>query len=184
VQLNNDKEFQMSQERRIWATNRVKFWCMKAGERYKFILNPVVHFDIHSKRLNGTATGTSKINLNPTVMEKVGEEFDQTIGHEVMHLVVNKLRELNHGYVLIFDDANRAHGGLWKRIMQEMGLEVSRCSTYDTELLVNPGDHIYACKCRETIIISTQIHNKMAAGQKRFCRACKGNLTYKGRHRD
>jgi predicted SprT family Zn-dependent metalloprotease len=183
VQLNNDKENQMSQERRIWATNRVKYWCLKAAERYKFILTPQVHFDINSSRLNGTATGTTKIRLNPDVMMKVGEEFDQTIGHEVAHLIVSKMRELNHGYVRIFDDSNRSHGALWKRVMSELGLEVSRCSNYDQELLLNVGDHIYACKCRDTIVISTRMHNSIRAGRGRHCSKCKGGLVYKGVHR-
>ena len=54
------------------------------------------------------------------------DEYHQTIGHEVAHLIAHTLDKINNR-------KTKPHGWLWQSVMQNLGLKPKRCHDYKCE---------------------------------------------------
>lgn len=83
---------------------------------------PQVRFGI-----NGTNGGTANaaqnlIQFNPTLLRENVEVFmEQTVGHEVAHLIQRTRWP-----------ESDPHGAEWQQVMRQFGLPAKRCHAYDT----------------------------------------------------
>lgn len=79
-----------------------------------------------SYKLKGTCAGKANykfnlIKLNPLLLIQNVENFlNQTVGHELVHLIVRQV----FGKV-------KPHGQNWKQTMTRLGLDNTRCHSYD-----------------------------------------------------
>lgn len=145
-------------------------FVQKARVRYaKDFQMPVVKFD-----LRGTVGGKADYRNNYILVNQTlcAENFDhylkQTIGHEVAHLIAHALYPFKR---------IKPHGMEWQGVMRAFGLPADRCHQYDVSnaRARNVERITYSCNCK-TFEMSKTLHNKMALGQKRFCKSCRGQL--------
>lgn len=118
----------------------------------------------------GRATPYSyKIDINAQIFRENREEYlnHRTLGHEYAHIV----------------NANILHGGghdkNWKFVMEILGLQPSRCHSYDVSHITrkHPRPYVYTCNCRE-YHLTTRMHNSIVRGAWRRCRHCNAILKY------
>jgi SprT protein len=161
----------------------------KANEIWGLNLSyPLVTFKKEGRTAGTFNPATKVIDLNNQLLEQNGQVFlDRTPGHEVGHLVTDAL----YGRLRTYSGRRSVHGREWKSVMVRMGLSPNRCHTYDTSNLSSSGKRgrpagsrmkrpfVYTCGCQEFHL--TQIlHRRMLAGQSRYCKKCRGTLTFKG----
>lgn len=105
-----------------------------------------------------------EIRVNPEIaVQNWAEYIDQTIPHEVAHIVQYQ----------VFPRC-RGHGRAWKRIMRAFGKEPRRCHEYDlsTVKVRRQKRHEYACACR-VHHLTTVRHNRVRRGQTNYsCKTC------------
>jgi SprT protein len=112
---------------------------------------------------------SNRIFLNWPLFQANTEDFcNRTIPHEVAHLFQNFLKP-----------TDSKHGPVWKSLMRKIGLEPTRCHSYDTTICARDESFTYICTCRKHRI-SKIIHNKMIKGQQRRCKHCRTYVTYLG----
>jgi len=156
---------------------RVNHFVALGNEKFESDLDiPHVRFD---KR--GTTAGTAhyemlELNFNARLLIDNWDEFmNQTIPHEVAHLLKNHIHGRGKGSFLA------SHGVAWKRVMRGLGVEPDRCHAMDVSKVQMPkAKHIYTCdKCQKELVISSVRHNKMVRGKKNYVH-CRGHgLTHK-----
>jgi SprT protein len=112
----------------------------------------------------GRRGATLRFNL-ALATENWPDYRERTVPHEVAHLAVAS----KYGIRKV-----RPHGPEWQQAMLILGLEPKRCHSYDVSKhkRSRPRPHIYSCECQQHRV-SQNIHNKIQAGQKRYCRKCK-----------
>ena len=111
----------------------------------------------------------NRIELNPDFFKNHAEEMiNQTVPHEVAHLVAFKVYSL----------LGKGHGRFWKLVMgalYPLGVKVSRCHQYDLEgvkvrIVARPFS--YHCGCMDHNI-TKNIHAKIQSGRKYTCNRCR-----------
>jgi SprT protein len=117
-----------------------------------------------------------RINLQ-LLRENLDDYLNQTIPHEVSHLVVNwqaRKKRLKP----------RPHGTEWQSVMRDcFGLEAKRCHSYQTTpARVVPRPFLYACNCREHLLTSI-MHNKIGLSYQALCKACRTPLRFVDRQK-
>ena len=151
----------------------VKKYIDLAGEVYgrEFSL-PTMDWKQRPSMTAGKAWPTLwKLWINIPVHQAKPEMLEDTVAHEVAHLIAWK--ELNY----------RGHHGLpWKRVMVALGQTPDRTyrSTDEQKLAgKNTRRHVYVCECGAEINISTKRHNSMLRGITVFHKGCRGKrLTF------
>lgn len=118
--------------------NEVKRQCVEKVKFYVDLAKRKLAVDIPYPRvkfdLNNTVGGmavyrpidmaNAVVRLNPTLLYENVEHFlEQTVGHEVGHLVTGFQTK---------GDA-KPHGKEWQRVMWTFGLPATRCHNYDTQ---------------------------------------------------
>ena len=152
---------------------------IKARELYPTFLPPIVGF--YEK---GTVAGrayylTHKVEFNLTLARENSEEFENTVIHEVAHLVTKHM----------YPRAKQAHGPEFKRVFIAMGGNGKRCHSYDVSTAKREVVRtyvVYKCACQEHMI-TPATHKKINTGMKSFkCRMCGTRLSMvpneKGNH--
>lgn len=112
-----------------------------------------------------------RINLK-LLSENLADFLQQTIPHEVSHLVINwQARKKNK--------RPRPHGPEWQAIMQNCyGLQPIRCHAYHTTLArFVPRNFLYRCECREHRLTSI-MHKRMSRRYKALCKSCGAQLKF------
>ena len=100
-----------------------------------------------------------KVMLNLVLLSENYEDFmEQTIPHEVAHLVANKCFN------------SWGHDREWKRVMRDFGLVPLRYNSYDLRNVCVGGCYIYKCGCHE-YQASKQWHN-VANERGYYCTKC------------
>jgi SprT protein len=128
------------------------------------IERPKILWDLQGHTAGQAIGGhTIRLNLDLLFDKHLQDMLDQTIPHEVCHIVDAQM----HG--------RSSHGYRWKYLMFHIGLEPDRCHDYETKAARvrkrMPRDQIYYCACGDhpvTIIL----HRKMQAGKRYRCRTC------------
>jgi SprT protein len=120
--------------------------------------------------------GQVSLRINRQLLaENLDDFLNQTIPHEVAHLVVNwpyrKKRQ-----------RPQPHGLEWQAVMQNcFGLEPKRCHSYQTTpARIVPRLFLYRCNCREHKLTSI-MHNKIHRSVHALCKACKTPLKFMNR---
>lgn len=154
-------------------------YILKARERFKKdFAFPVLRFD-----LRGTAGGVALlkqwvIRVNEQLAAENFEHYKkQTIGHEVAHLIAEKV----YGSIREpYPTKIRSHGREWAGVMYLFGLPSDRCHTYDTtnsKVRTVARDYQYSCNCKVHNLTAIK-HNKMLKGASYRCRLCRGVLKF------
>lgn len=129
----------------------------------------------------GTAAGHScfgrkELMFQIVLAEQEGDTFiDKTPAHEVAHYV----DDLVYGSKYNANGRRDIHGPRWKYIMKYvMGQEPSRCHSYDTSNVKHKRETFhYCCSNGHSYKLSSVIHNRILAGNKRGYRCkCGGKL--------
>lgn len=142
---------------------------------------------VYKKR--GTVAGVAKhymweIDLNPVLlMENLDEMINDTVPHELAHLIDYQLHPENFASGRITmtrsgryrREKRSVHGPTWKNIMIVLGVDPSRTHNMDTtNSRVKKGPkHVYVCKtCGTVMELGDKRHAKMQAGAKYWMRGC------------
>jgi predicted SprT family Zn-dependent metalloprotease len=132
---------------------------------------------------SGTTAGHScyarkELMFQIALAEKEGDNFiNRTPAHEVAHYIDDEV--YGNKYV---NGRRQIHGARWKFIMTHvMKQEASRCHSFDTSAVKGKRERIeYYCANGHNLNISSVIHNRIIAGNKRGYRCkCGGKLTPK-----
>lgn len=118
-------------------------------------------------------SGSTALRLNLQLLADNRDDFlEQTIPHEVAHLVVNWLARKSR-------QKPRPHGPEWRAVMQDcFGLPPTRCHSYRTTAARTvPRPFLYRCTCREHRLTSI-MHNRIRQSARALCKACKTSLTF------
>ena len=112
-----------------------------------------------------------RINLK-LLSENAGDFLQQTIPHEVAHLVVNWQARKKR-------KRPRPHGSEWRNVMQDCyRLQPERCHAYQTTpARCVPRNYLYRCDCREHHLTSI-MHNRVSHRYKALCKSCKTPLKF------
>ena len=128
-------------------------------------------------RIRGVAAGKAyseqnRLSFSPTLMrENILEFLEDTIPHEVAHLVTRKL----HGRRV------KSHGPEWQAVMRAFGCEPSRCHSYDVSNVATRRDlpAVY-CDCQgsagEHRISKARYKLIGKSGYSIRCRLCKATI--------
>lgn len=159
------------------ATEAVRATEQRARDFYAICLpDAVIDFSLRG-RCAGQARvgrgGATLLRLNLTLLtENLADFLEQTIPHEVAHLVVNwQARQKNK--------RPRPHGPEWQRVMQNCyGLLPARCHSYrTTPARIVPRNILYRCNCREhrlTVIM----HKRLLQSHEALCKCCQTRLKF------
>lgn len=164
-----NREFKEQKARRDWIVDRVRYYINKANDLFGQSMGiPVIRYH-HKGRAAGRAIYADyAVSFHSVLAAENGEDFDQTIGHEVAHLVAKRVFGCT------------GHGKGWKRVMKALGLRVERCHSYDmSNAKVRRQaryDYVCACPKENTHKISATIHNKIQRGYSYRCAHCKTTL--------
>ena len=113
-----------------------------------------------------------KVEFNTVLAEENGDRFENTVIHEVSHLVTNAL----------FPSAKQAHGPEFKRVMATLGGEPNTYHKYDVssvKISRTVVRLVYKCSCR-THYVTKGMHSKIVRSTSRvYCKACKTSLVSK-----
>ena len=128
---------------------------------------PIIKYDING-RMSGQIIYTQPINtirLNYNVMKANWGKFDQTIIHEIAHLITR----------IVFGPYAQGHGREWKYVMRFLDVTPQRCSNYELPEETKQNRIPYQCsKCKEIIYVSKLIHKRISnEGQRRIHMPCR-----------
>ncbi len=139
-----------------------------------------IRYDINSSRLAGQAIYRQNvIRINPMFLNKYTDKFiNQTIVHEVAHLGVYQVYNLDKGHSNI-----KHHGSEWKNMMIRLGADPSRCHSYEADEGVGrqKTKYAYICECcNKPIPVGPKIHSNIQNGKRYKTTCCKSKLIFKG----
>ena len=165
--------------------------CIAIAEKHfnQTFKMPRIRFDKRGG-VAGTATGSKwEVNFNETLLnENVDAFIHRTVAHELAHLIDFQVYD---SQALRFDRNGRRkkrtpHGTNWKNIMAILGVESSRCHTYDTSnsrvsRRRKSETFEYHCSgCNKTLPMGKIRHNKQQSGMAVYTH-CRGHkLTFIG----
>ena len=125
--------------------------------------------DIEPGKISYTARGTVggttnpstyEIRLNPVFLGHYKEEFvNDTVVHEYAHVVALKLYP-----------NSKPHGKEWKKLMRLLGVEPTRCHSYNNQLIYEKrATRTYMCTCcYELFDVPQDIHKKIMSDSKKY----------------
>ena len=148
---------------------------LKAQEVYRrnFTL-PTITFGDMGKVSGMAYLQSNKLKFSPTLFVQNVETFlSNTVPHEVAHLVTWQ----------VYPNSKQGHGPEWRSVMSQLGVEnISRCHSYDVSTVASvlPRPFVYKCNCQSHKLTSI-IHRRITAGQKRRCKRCMTHIVYVGR---
>lgn len=128
---------------------------------------PVIRFDLRGKAAGMVVfrqRQNTTIRYNRVMLAENGADFiEQTVPHEVAHLVVRQL----HGA------RARPHGAEWRSLMRFFGAEPKRCHSFAVS---QPPARVmryflYRCECRHHRLSAIR-HNRSQLGTSYLCRRC------------
>lgn len=139
------------------------------GREFPF---PSISYDLKGKTA-GTATyQRNHIRLNAVLLVENGDKFiNRTVLHELAHLLTYQV----HGVPRDRAGRHAAHGREWKSMMNLLGVESSRCHSYDTSNSVGRKvkQFVWKCDgCGDMFSVGRQKHLKMQTN--RYTHKCGG----------
>ena len=153
---------------------RVQYFVAVARQKYPTLLmqDPQVLF-FSNRRAAGSANWMQNyVKFNTILAEENKEEFDNTVIHEVAHLVAPRV----HGIFI------KPHGEEFKSVMAVLGGRPNRTHNYSTENVksrtrVVKREFEYGCGCAGKVFKLTSIqHNRILQGNTYSCKACRKQI--------
>ena len=113
--------------------------------------------------------GYMKVSFNEVLAKENPVTFNDTVLHEVAHLVVRKL----------YGPFAKGHGREFKYVLLTMGGNGQRCHSYDvSSVKVTRKKVRYVCKCScQEHMVTAKTITRLAVA---YCKKCKSRLTYTG----
>lgn len=116
------------------------------------------------------------IRINPVLLNENGEDMvNQTVPHEVAHVVVTQLYEEKGHRV-------QGHGYEWQSVMRQLGLKPDRCHSYDVTSIraIRGGkEYHFTCMCVGFVHkFSKSKYTRYINGNRYVCRRCRGSLKF------
>lgn len=111
-----------------------------------------------------------ELRFNSVIAGRVGEEFENTISHEIAHFIQK----------IVYPAAKQSHGPEFRMIHTALGGTGKTYHNYDVSGLRKRKvkRHIYLCGCQEHLA-TTQMHNKIQrALGKCTCKICSAPVVY------
>lgn len=142
-----------------WVWDRVKYWWSLLNQKHNR------HFDIPTVEItdrNARKAGYCSFGPNPTItlyeyyLNRYGEKYDQTIGHELVHA---------HNF--LYYGKNTGHTSIWKNTMRMVGLNPAVYHNYEP-----PNRHKVLCKCGQYVHFGPTQLKRMRNGTSYRCRNC------------
>lgn len=109
------------------------------------------------------------IEINRQLMERDPSFFEQTFGHELAHIITNRIEQRNCG-----------HNDLWVHVCKMLETSYATNHSYDTDDFRLPDQicYYYKCNCR-TNKVSLEKHRQLQAS-KAICNDCGKEAVYTG----
>lgn len=153
-----------------------------ARERAGFeIRTPVVYYYDGTLTAGYAKYSKNSVGLHATFLrENTRNMIEETVAHEVAHLVVFQLWIAGR---ITEKQRRRAHGPVWRGIMRNwFAVTPERCHNFSTENVTVRRQRRWEarCECR-SFWLSTTVRNKMRRGQKRHCVKCRSSVYLTGR---
>ncbi|MDA3920828.1 MAG: SprT-like domain-containing protein [Salinisphaera sp.] len=128
---------------------------------------PEVAFDLRG-RAAGQAifarrSRETRIRINATLLASHPREMlDDTVPHEVAHVVVFRL----------YGRKAKPHGAEWKAVMRAFGVDPAPCHTLPAEPARQLKRFAYQCGCDEPVWLTSIRHRRARQGTDYVCRRC------------
>jgi SprT protein len=155
----------------VKVIDRVAHLTAAANARYGCQMAvPKVMFTQRGQIAGRASYAAHAVNFNKVLMVENWADFDQTIIHEVAHLVTRAV----HGRAV------EPHGHQWRNVMVALGGEPRRCHSYDVESVkIERTKYRYECpQCGKTFDVGPKIHKKISVlGRTYRCR-CSGAVKF------
>ena len=127
---------------------------------------PTVEFFNRGKVSGRAYYAKHHLEFNEVLAMENAEEFENTVIHEVAHLVVRK----------VYPFAKQAHGPEFRAVCRGLGGTGNTYHSYDVSTVARTMTKVvYECGCREHKI-SPQKHRKIQMGAVYRCNTCKGQI--------
>lgn len=140
---------------------------------------PTIVYDIkgtkagqaRSETINGKKHYTIRVNNDLLYGEHLEEMLRQTIPHEVAHIFVYQVWPGVSG-----------HGGEWRSVMRQLGLDPKRTHRYKVQKARNrekmSRQFIFTCDCQEHKLTKIRYHRIMNEGKTYICKRCGATLEF------
>lgn len=132
---------------------------------------PAIAFDIQGCNAGRATYSKHLVSFNQVLARENPETFNNTVIHEIAHLVCKK----------VYPWVN-AHSREFYGIMAKLGGNPSRCHSYDVSSVKRSKTVVrYEAKCAcQSHWLTSNLARKVKMGSRHFCRKCKSGLTVTG----
>lgn len=170
-----------------WYSDEITLAIMRLNQHYGTQCpTPVIEWSLRGTHCLGKARGADMIILNAEYAEHFGRDrYRSTALHEACHIVTTWRRVFQFHLARPHKRPSNpwsAHGTEWQRAMRLLGLNPDRTVVVpqDVQAKMQPARKVgkvgAACNC-QIHQITTIRYNKMLAGARYRCTACKSVLT-------
>lgn len=112
--------------------------------------------------------GTIELVFNLDVAEKYGNIFQDTVLHEIAHIIVRKT----------YPKAKQNHGKEFRYVCSKIGCSGTTHADYVIDIKTKTKKHQYNCQCQKHYV-STRKHNVIQQNPKLYsCQVCKSDIKY------
>jgi SprT protein len=136
---------------------------------------PSVAFSVRGQVAGRARYALNEVDFNQQLMLENWDKFDQTIVHEVAHLVTRR----------VYGIMAKAHGHEWKSVMVRLGANPARCHQYDVaNSTVQRTKYSYVCpSCNTVYHVGAKRHKKITQFGAKYrckCRGANNVITFLG----
>jgi SprT protein len=172
--VNNTEQLQMDIKQHL--IERVAYYSDVVRKKLPKIefATPSVHFDCKGRTSGNATYATHTVGFNTVLAEENREAFDNTVIHELAHLVTHKL----------FPYAKQSHGPEFKRVFRFLGGNGKRGHNYDVTNVAKvigrkQTRYYYVCGCTISHELSATRHNRIQAGKQTYsCNRCRQKIQF------
>jgi len=147
----------------------VQKYTKKVQDKYPEFKEPIVTFFNTTAKAGVAQCSTHTVSFNTVLAAENSTEFENTISHEIAHLVTR----------MLYPNAKQHHGPEFKRVHQWLGGTGETYHTYDTSSVKktrNVTTYKYTCNCT-TYEISAKRHDLIRNKGKQYkCTKCSCRL--------
>lgn len=153
------------------AVELTEYWIRRAreltGASARRLPIPEVAFDLRGRSAGQAVfarrSREARIRINAGLLASHPREMlDDTVPHEVAHVVVFRL----------YGRKAKPHGEEWKALMRAFGVDPAPCHTLPTEPTRQLKRFRYRCDCDEPVWLTSIRHRRAQRGTDYLCRRC------------
>jgi SprT protein len=141
----------------------VQKYSKKVQQKYPEFKEPKVEFFNTTKCAGKAYYLSHKVSFNTVLAKDNPDEFENTISHEIAHLVTK----------MIYPNAKQHHGPEFKKVHQWLGGTGSTYHQYDTSgvKVRKVKTYTYVCMCQKHKV-SAKLHSLVKQGNMYKCASC------------